>query len=402
MIENYKKYYRNNFTPDRHKGYQDDFQKEVGKLYAISTAPYFLKIGNAKKIRESILPALLKFLSSQEYQERVYNRGWFLPTFPIEKRDFFGSADFHINGDEIRLIELNFFLPGHFGLVELFPKLFSKNFDLELEVFAEGFEVRLAKFLKERFGGDKIALCVNHMGLSIHYFDHYKYIERFLNKNGVQAKVVYAKDAGYSENNKPMWDNEEFDGVFNIVIPRIWEHNPEEFKNYTALFKKSPESFFPNPWCWTIGDKRFLTVLSTLEKGQYNLSDNEVAALKSITLKSASLKEFSSADELSAFFGGNGNLVLKPIDNYHTQGVYVSPINEQAEEIFDEKRDIYIAQECFNSEQIYYEDENGEEVTPWRSQLRVEFFNGEFSNFRSYGFSDPFGLSPMMPVIITQ
>ncbi|ADR33252.1 hypothetical protein Sulku_0586 [Sulfuricurvum kujiense DSM 16994] len=402
MLINYQKYYRENFTPERYKAYQADFEKEVGKLYAISTGPYFLRERNAQKIRESILPALMKFLGSSEYQERVYERGWFLPKFPIEKKDFFGSADFHIDGDEIRLIELNFFLPGHFGLVELFPKLFSKNFDMELEVFAEGFEVRLAKFLKERFGGDKIALSINHLGLSVHYFEHYKYIENFLNKNGVRAKVVYAKDAGYSDTGKAMWDGEEFDGVFNIVIPRIWEHNPEEFKNYTDLFHKTPESFFPNPWCWTIGDKRFLNDLSALEKKQHGLSDDEIAALQSVTLKSASLKDFSSVHHVCSFFGGRENLVLKPIDNYHTQGVFIEPSIEQIEEIFSEKADIYIAQECFNAEIIYYENENKEAVEPWRSQLRVEFFNGEFSNFRSYGFSDPFGLSPMMPVVIVK
>ena len=103
----------------------------------------------------------------------------------------------------------------------------------------------MADFLKERFDGDKIALCVNHLGRSEHYLDHYRYIENFLNKNGLNAKVVYAKDADISDNNRPMWDNEEYDGVFNIVIPRNWEHNKDEFLNYTTLFEKDTGILFP-------------------------------------------------------------------------------------------------------------------------------------------------------------
>ncbi len=400
MIQEYKRYYHEKYTPQRYRQYQNDFKKEVGKLYALSTGPYFLKKTNATKIKEAILPSIIHLLSSKKYQESVYQRGWFLPKIEVKKSDFFGSADFHIDGDEIRLIELNFFMPGHFGLIELFPKLFAKSFNFELEIFTDGFERRLADFLKKRFDGDKIALCVNHLGRSEHYLDHYRYIENFLNKNGLNAKVVYAKDAGISDNNRPMWDNEEYDGVFNIVIPRNWEHNKDEFLNYTTLFEKIPEYFFPNPWCWTIGDKRFLNTLANLDNLDYGLSKDDEIALKSITLKSAMVNSFSNTQELYSFFGNSKNFVLKPIDNYHTEGVYINPSAEIIEKIIKEEADFYIVQEYFEAESIYYEDENGKQIEPYKGQLRVEFFNGEFLNFRTYGFSNPFGLSPMMPVAI--
>ena len=400
MIGKYKEFYQNNFSIERYKNYQEDFKNEIGKVYSLSTSPTFITKENAQKIREKILPALLKVVASKEYQERIYERGWFLPKLPIEKKDFFGCADFHLNGNQIKLIELNFFIPGHFGLIELFTKLFSKNFNYELESYAQGFEKKLANFLQERFNGNKIALAVNHLGLSQHYFEHYKYVEKFLNQNGVNAKVVYAKDAKISNNNKPMWDNEEFDGVFNIVIPRIWEHNAKEFEKYKQLFNKTPKLFFPNPWCWTMADKRFLVVLSNLRSGDFDLNDEEIEVLKSITLKSVPLKEFASVKDLCAYFGGNENLVIKPIDNYHTQGVYVKPTMQELEKVFENEAEHYVVQEYFGAKLQYYEDENGKEVKPWRSQLRVEFFNGEFLNFRAYGYSDPFGLSPMMPVAI--
>lgn len=402
MIQNYTNYYENNFTRGRFEAYKNDFVSNVGKLYSISTGPYFLKKSNADRIKEDILPALMKLLDSKEYQHSVYERGWFLPKYEVQKRDFFGSADFHIEGDEIRLIELNFFIPGHFGLIELFAKLFSKNFDIEMELFADGFEHRLAEFLLGRFGSDKIAICVNHLGRSTHYMEHYKYVEKFLNKNGVKARVVFAKDAKLSKNGKPMWGDEEFDGVFNVVIPRNWEHNAHEFENYTKLFCAVPELFFPNPWCWTIGDKRFLTVLSELKIGDFGLDETEISALKSITLKSRTLKEFSSVEDIYSTFGSGENMVLKPIDNYHTEGVYIEPSPECVQKVFENEANTYIAQELFKSEKIYYENENAEVVEPWRAQLRVEFFDGEFSNFRAYGFSDPFGLSPMMPVIVAK
>jgi hypothetical protein len=400
MIDKYKEFYKNNFSVERFINYQEDFKNEIGKVYALSTSPTFLKKENAKRIQEKILPALLKVLASKEYQDKIYNRGWFLPTYPIEKKDFFGCADFHIDGKSIKLIEVNFFLPGRFGLIEIFPKLFSKNFDFELEVFSEGFEKRLAEFLKARFNGKMIALAVNHLASSQHYLEHYKYVEKFLNQNGLEAKVVYAKDVEISKTNKPTWDGIEFDGVFNIVIPRIWEHNAQEFQKYTELFTQAPELFFPNPWCWTMADKRFLVVLSNLKSGEFSLNDEEIEILRTIILKSASLKEFSSVRELCEYFGGNENLVLKPIDNYHAQGIYVKPTLDEVKKVFENDAEGYMAQEYFGAELAYYEDENAKEIKAWRSQLRVEFFEGEFLNFRAYGDSDFFDLRPVMPVAI--
>ncbi|WP_333805530.1 hypothetical protein [Sulfurospirillum sp.] len=400
MQNEYKAFYHNHFTQARYKQYQKDFQEQSGKLYTLSTAPYFLKSRIASKIKETILPTLIKLLSSKEYQESVYARGWFLPKVEVSKEDFVGCADFHIHGDEVRLIELNFFLPGHIGFVELFPKLFSKNFDYPFEIFADGFEQKLANFLKQRFAGTKIALAVNHLGLSVHYFEHYKYLEKSLNKHGIDAKVVYAKDAGISSSNKPMWDNEEFDGVFNIVIPRIWEHNSDVFVNYTKLYAKASDLFFPNPWCWTIGDKRFLTLLSNLKAGDFGLDAQDVEILKSITLKTRLMSEFKSIQEICDAFKDEKHLVLKPIDNFHTQGVYIQPSLEIMEEVFCKDASRYVVQELFNAEEFYYEDENATPIRPWRAQLRTEFFDGEFSNFRAYGYSDPFGLSPMMPVVV--
>lgn len=398
MINKYKEFYKNHFSIESYKSYQKDFEKEVGKIYALSTSPVFLKQNNALKIKNSILPTLLKLLNSKEYQEKIYKRGWFLPTFELKKEDFWGCADFHINGEEIKLIELNFFIPGHFGLIELFPKLFSKNFNIDIPPFSKGFEKKLADFLKERFNGGKIALAVNHLDSSKHYFEHYKYVETFLQKNNLNIKIVYAKDLSLSKNSKPKFNNEEFDGVFNILIPRIWEHYNEEFRNYTEIFAKAPSLFFPNPWCWTMSDKRFLVVLSNLKNENFGLNDEEIEILESITLKSTSLEQFHSAKELCDYFGGNENIVLKPIDNYHTKGVYIKPSIKEIEKVLENKSK-YMAQEYFSAQLTYYRDENNKEITPWRSQLRTEFFDGEFLNFRAYGYSNPFGLSPMMPVI---
>lgn len=401
MHSEYKKFYSEHFSKARYTQYQNDFEAQSGKLYNLSTSPYFVKASMAAKIKNEILPILIKLLSSKAYQESVYQRGWFLPKVAITQEDFVGCADFHIKGDAVKLIELNFFLPGNIGFVELFPKLFSQNFDYPFEIFADGFEQKLANFLKKRFLGTKIALAVNHMGLSVHYFEHYKYLEKCLNAYGINATVVYAKDAKLSSSNKPMWEDEEYDGVFNIVIPRIWEHNSKVFANYTKLYKNVPDLFFPNPWCWTMGDKRFLTRLSHLYAGDYGLNVHEVEILQGITLKTHLMSEFSSAREVCESFNNTNRVVLKPIDNFHTQGVYIQPTLQKMEEILQNEADHYVVQELFNAEEIYYEDENSMPIRPWRAQLRTEFFNGEFSNFRAYGYSDPFGLSPMMPVVVS-
>ncbi len=401
MHSEYKKFYSEHFSKARYTQYQNDFEAQSGKLYNLSTSPYFVKASMAAKIKNEILPILIKLLSSKAYQESVYQRGWFLPKVAITQEDFVGCADFHIKGDAVKLIELNFFLPGNIGFVELFPKLFSQNFDYPFEIFADGFEQKLANFLKKRFLGTKIALAVNHMGLSVHYFEHYKYLEKCLNAYGINATVVYAKDAKLSSSNKPMWEDEEYDGVFNIVIPRIWEHNSKVFANYTKLYKNVPDLFFPNPWCWTMGDKRFLTRLSHLYAGDYGLNAHEVEILQGITLKTHLMSEFSSAREVCESFNNTNRVVLKPIDNFHTQGVYIQPTLQKMEEILQNEADHYVVQELFNAEEIYYEDENSMPIRPWRAQLRTEFFNGEFSNFRAYGYSDPFGLSPMMPVVVS-
>jgi hypothetical protein len=400
MNNEYKNFYENHFTPQKYREYQEEFEKEAGKLYALSTGPYMLQKNIAARIQKEILPAFVKLLNSEEYKEQIYKRGWFLPASPVTQSDFFGSIDFHIHKEDVRLIELNFFLPGHIGLIELFPKLFSKHFEYEFDIFSNGFEQKLASFLIQRFQGKKIAMAVNRLGMSTHYFEHYKYIEKFLRKNGVDAKVVYAKDAKISPANKPMWEDEEFDGVFNIVIPRIWEHNPEEFESYTALFQATPQSFFPNPWCWTMGDKRFLTVLSDLKTGDYGLDEKDIGILKSVTLKTKRMHGFENVEDIYAYFSKTGDFVLKPIDNYHTQGVYIRPTHSEVVEIFKTQKERYVVQEIFFAEDIYYEDENAKRITPWFSQLRTEFFNGEFLNFRAYGYSDPFGLSPMMPVAV--
>ena len=85
MIQEYKRYYHEKYTPQKYRQYQNDFKKEVGKLYALSAGPYFLKKTNATKIKEAILPSIMHLLSSKKYQESVYQRGWFLPKIEVKK-----------------------------------------------------------------------------------------------------------------------------------------------------------------------------------------------------------------------------------------------------------------------------------------------------------------------------
>lgn len=397
MLELYKKFYKENFSINRYKKYKEDFLKEVSKQYALATCPYFLSKQNSIKIKEKILPAIISLLNSKSYQENIYKRGWFLDKFEVKKEDFFGSADFHINGNEIKLIEINFFIPGHFGFIEMFPKLFSRNFDFQLENFAQGFEKKLANKLIKKYKKEKVAICVNHLSRSEHYFEHYKYVEKFLNKNGLKAKVVFAKDISYLNDNQILYKGEKFGGILNIVIPRNWEHNQAEFSSYTNTFKKAPHLFFPNPWCWTMGDKRFLAILSNCDEDDFNLSKNEIEILKTICLKSKILSSFKNTDEIYSLY--NKEIVLKPIDDYHTNGVLIKPSLKQIEQIFKTNKNTYIAQKYFQASQIYYKDEQNEPISPYRAQLRVEFFNAKFLNYRAYGYSDPYGYSPMMPVV---
>ena len=140
----------------------------------------------------------------------------------------------------------------------------------------------------------KIAIAVNHTALSHFYYAHYKYFEQLFSTHGVESKVLYAAEVEFDDEDYPVWEGVRYDRIFNLVIPRIWEYNPDIFARYTRAFELHPEMFIPNPLGWKLGNKSVLAIACNLRSESFGLAENDVETIVNASLKTHLLLAFET------------------------------------------------------------------------------------------------------------
>lgn len=334
----------NQATPERRTCHQRYLRNEIGFDYPFSSVPYFLQ-GEVIDRLSATTEALLRLLMAPEYQKRVAATPWFLPQRPIGPDDCHGAMDIHLAGQGGKLIEVNFSPPGYLGFNRLAEEALYACFDLDSAGRVnDDFETRLVDAV---CGGDRairLAIAVNHGTVSEYYRPHYRYVEKIFRRHGVDADMVFAAEVEFGEGELPRWGGKSYQRVFNLVIPRLMEYQPEAYPNYIRLYHEQPERILPNPFGWRLGTKAFLTVCHNIERDDFGLDAADRELIREAALESHLLADFARTDEVIERFGGLERLILKPLDNYDTRGVHLQPSRAILEQVFAEERDIYVAQ----------------------------------------------------------
>jgi len=376
---------RARFRPDDYQRYVDRLAATIGHRYTYSTTPLFLPRERLERMFATVR-SVVRLLASPRYQQEASSEEWFLPGHPLRTRDFFGCVDFHLQGDEEKIIEVNFNPPGRFGLLELMERTLLEELAAPTLVrLNEGFEKAVVDAATEGDIGRRIAIAVNPTASSRELLPHYRYVESFFLRHGVEARVVFADAVQMDADGFPLWDGVRYDVVLNLLIARTWRDNPELFAPFTALYRRRPDLFFPSPFGARLGDKRLLAVLHRLgeDLGEepLGLAAGDVENLRRASLPALRLTSCRDAGEVADRFGGLENLVLKPLDNYRGNGVVVQPTREELAAIFERSRDNYIAHAFFPAEPVPCLTPDGRvETHPF--EVRVGFLNGDVRSVR--------------------
>jgi len=388
------------FTPERHQQYVSGLEEAIGPhIYRFATTPLFLPAERYARL-VAITNAVVKLLAAPGYQERVTRTPWFMAQYPLQRSDYFGCVDFHVGSEGEKIIEVNFCPPGHVGLTEMFEQRFHEAFDLgAARRMNEGFEQAFVDRVTDHGRHDRVAIAVNHGVRSKNYFPHYRYVVRVFAEHGVDARLVYAKDVELDADSRPSWNGERFDRIFNLVIPRNMQYEPEPFERYMEAFRAHPALFFPNPLGWKLATKAFLAVCTNLRSESFGIAQEDREWIESATLETHHLSRFRDCGEVVEHFGDPSNVVLKPIDDYHARGVFIRPSTEELERVFAEERERYVVQRYFPSDVRPYISAEGELGTHQHS-VRVGFVDGQAFGARSYGYTDPLGWDEITPVVI--
>lgn len=388
------------FTAERHRSYVSGIEEALGpNIYRFATTPVFLPEERFARLVE-ITNAVVTLLAAPRYQAMVTSTPWFMAQYPLQPSDYFGCVDFHVSGEGEKIIEVNFCPPGHVGLTEMFERRFFEAFDLgAARRMNEGFDETLVRLVTGNGTHDRVAIAVNHTARSQNYFPHYRYVQRIFAEHGVDARLVCAKDVELDADSRPAWDGERFDRIFNLVIPRNMQYDPEPFERYMEAFRIHPALFFPNPLGWKLATKAFLTVCSDLDRDSFGIADEERERIASATLETYLLSRFRNAGEVADRFGGALNVVLKPLDDYHARGVFIAPSTAELERVFADDRDRYVVQRYFPPGSAPCISPEGEIGTHQHS-VRVGFVDGKAFSVRSYSYTDPLGWDEITPVVV--
>lgn len=373
--------HRARYRPEDYRRYLDHLAAEIGHRYTYSTTPLFLPRERLERIFATVR-SVVRLLASPRYQQEAMREGWFLDWHPLRTRDFFGCVDFHLQGEEEKIIEVNFNPPGRFGLHELMERTYLETFATPTHLrLNEGFEKAVVDATTEGDTSRRIAIAVNPTASSRELLPHYRHVERFFNRQGVEARVVFADAVVIDADGLPRWDGVRYDVVFNLLIARTWLDHPELFAPFTALHRRRPELFFPSPLGARLGDKRLLPVLRRLDEEPFGLTASDVHNLRRAALPAVRLTGCQDAGEVRELLGGTQNLVLKPLDNYRGNGVVIQPTEEELAAIFEHSRESYMAHAFFPAEPVPVLTPEGEvETHPF--EVRVVFLNGEPRSLR--------------------
>lgn len=399
LAQRYDAFFRQ-FTAERYQRYVAGIEETLGPhIYRFATTPLFLSEERYARLVE-ITNSVVRLLAAPRYQELMTSTPWFAAQYPLQPWDYFGCVDYHLGGDAEKLIEVNFCPPGHVGLTEMFERRFFEAFDLgPSRPMNEGFERALVRLVTENGRHAKVAIALNHTARSQNYIPHYKHVARIFAAHGVDARLLHAKDVELDAESRPSWNGERFDRIFNLVIPRIMQYEPEPFARYLEAFRAHPAIFFPNPLGWKLATKALLTVCSDLGRESFGIAEEDRERIEGATLETHHLSRFGTAGEAADHFGGASNVVLKPLDNYHAQGVFIRPSMEELERVFADDRERYVIQRYFPADSNPRISPEGK-IGMYRHSVRVGFVDGKAFSVRSYSYTDPLGWDEITPVVI--
>lgn len=370
------------FSAERHARHAAYVRETTGADYTFATTPFFLPRARLERIIEAT-NSVVALLMRPEYHARIASTPWFLPYSPMQRSDFIGCVDYHVGDEEDGMIEVNFCPPGHVGFTQLIEDAFLAHHESPGHQRRNGaFEQELIDAVTNGGRFRRIAIGVNHAGLSVNYYGHYKYLERVFARHGIEAKVLYANQVSLDDEGFPVWDGVRYERIFNLLIPRVWQYHPDDFAQYTRVYEAHPEVFHPNPFGWRLGTKAFLQVCANVRNERFGLGDEDVERIRRVSLETWRLSDFATVEEALAV-GADGDWVLKPLDNYHAMDVTIFPEPEKLAETWKTARDQYVLQRYHCAPVTPYMEPNGI-VRMSGVSLRMTFLNGRFCAVRAY------------------
>lgn len=346
--------------------------------YLYSPTPLRLKQNLFDQLNAAV-PALMDVIDSPDYFDHcVREQFWTLPTHAMQATDFTGCADFLLTKTGAKLIEINLNLPGKTGLMQLLGEA-AVNCLYVPETSATNLHYmeKLVAVIRESIPvNGNIALVVSHLITSIKHQPHYRFFAAQLQQYGLQVDVVQACDLEPHENGCSA-NGVQYSGMINLVIPFVWERNPDDFRNWTTVLSQHPERIFPNPTGGMLGTK---DVLRYLDSQRHHHS---AANWDSFVLKARMLHEFNSTEALYQFLKPD-SMVLKPLKDYDTKSVYVQPDKATVERLLFTRRNDYMVQQFTDSLSLSFELPSGETATTHSVIYRIFFTKKQAIGYQAY------------------
>lgn len=386
------------FEPARHQRYVERVAARTGCRYPLAPLPMPL----SKALQEDLFRAvdlLLTALLSPQLAEARSRIPFFLTGPEPEVADLIGCADFHVQGDQARVIEVNVGPPGRLGLTEAIEEAYwaTTGLDEALRI-NRGHEARLATAVTGGAAHQRVAVVVNPLSSSDALRPHYAYVARMLEAQGARA-VVVTPDALGADGERPTAYGEPVDRIFNLVIVSIWRAHPRVFAPLTRIWERHPERFFPNPRVFPLGNKSLLAAVArSVQNPIDGLDEVQRSLLQRFLLPSAMLDEVSDVDALYHRVGST-ELVVKPLDRYGSDGVCIRPGRAQLAALISAPACRMVAQPWFPSGAFPFVTPSGE-PTRTAFSLRIGFCGGRAHTARAYAFNDPLEAGSLAPVLV--
>ena len=360
------------------KRYYDQLVDKTGCAgYLFTPTPLVIAKDLLDRLNTAV-PALLDLLDTPAYFGHCMKQGhWSLPVQPMKLTDFTGCADFLLTDSGAKLIEMNINLPGKVGLMQHLAETARDCLgDPEASWLNTDFNARLSAAIRAALPTVPTAIVVSHLPASKKHQPHYRWFSEQLNAEGFDTTVVQANDltmtpGGCSANGR------EFGAVINLVIPFVWEGNPAEFGELTAFWQRHPDRCFPNPTGGLFGTKDLLAYLD----GQRQ--DPGSPVWQDFVLRARMLSGFDTPEALLEQFDLS-ELVLKPLKDYDTRGVYVQPDLATLEQVFLQRKHDYMVQEFTGSLNRSFLLPSGKQALTHSVIFRVFFASKQPIGYQGY------------------
>lgn len=331
----------------------------------IATTPLFLETSRWERLCR-ITEKILALLRDERYQAEIMSRDDAFAGGPAPgPEDYFGCVDFHLDGGEEMIIEVNWFPPGLAAFAEPIERAALTELLPDGRGVSAGFTERLIASLRAHGARDRVAIMDENPAAQATYAE-FLLLQEMLAERGLACDIRDVREATAARGGHFLCGDKEYDLVFNRLIPSRWEEGSGNWPAYTAAYRANPNLFFINPRAWRLGDKRFLV----------RLCAQEDAELRHAVLRTVFLGEYPDAAALLASFGGGRHTVLKPVDAHAGLGVIYRPSRPAVERLFQESRERYLAQELFPAGRAPYLLPDGARVE-MKFDVRVIFLRGE-------------------------